>query len=66
MVKEVLNLENLTNLIGLWLFNPLLNKQNFLRNAFSNNDDQNYFEKKHFQKNLMTKMSQIFNNVSFQ
>ena len=50
--KEILNL---TNLIGLQLFNPLLNKQNFLRHAISSNDGQNYLEKKHFLKNLIMK-----------
>ena len=38
-------------------FNPL---QKFLRNDFSNNDGQNYLEKKRFQKNLMIKISQKF------
>ena len=45
VIKEILNLENLTDLIGLYLFNPLLNKQNFLIHVISNNDDHNYLEK---------------------
>ena len=65
MVKEILNLENLANLIGLRLFNPLLNKQNFLRHLISNNDGQNDLEKKHFQKNII-KISQKFKKLHLQ
>ena len=48
VVKEILDLENLTNLIGQYLFNPLLNKQNVLSHAITINDGHNYLEKQHF------------------
>ena len=65
MVKEILNLKNLTNVIGLELFNSLFNKQNFLKNAFSNNDIQNYLEKKTFlEKSNDKNFPKIQNTVS--
>ena len=36
VIREILNLQNVTNLIGLQLFNPLLKKQNFLKHFLKN------------------------------
>ena len=41
-------------------FNPLLNKQNFVRNAFSNNDGQNYLEKKIFPEKSNDKFKKVY------